>query len=178
MRGVGAYVFIDMRNVTKGESVIKTEDFTTNYFAILEESFESPPTNGNFYLDKQTGWFHTLESLSADQASQVFPGGSTTIAGQVNHAKFYLESLKSYLNGEPTRTINWQDSWQVHEVDSEVWNRLKRTFRAAYENVKAVLKNKEKWDDDSVCDALAILVHSAYHLGAVRQMVQAVNPSK
>lgn len=152
---------------------MRTEDFTNNYFQILEETFESPSPEGGFYLDKQTGWLETLDRVSAAQASRLIPGGNTTIAGQVNHVRFYLEALEGYMTGRITGKTDWQESWQVHEVAPQAWDELRRALAAAYERVKTHLKAVPTWDDDGVTDALAIVVHSAYHLGAVRQMVQA-----
>jgi hypothetical protein len=130
--------------------MIETKDFTNNYLLILEESFESPSQDGAVYLDKGTGWFQTLDGLSAAQASQVFPGGTMTVAGQVNHAKFYLDTLDGYMTGRITGKTDWRKSWQVHEVTKEAWETLKREFKTTYEHVKTNLKNKQVWDDDSI----------------------------
>lgn len=154
--------------------MIQTEDFSNNYLMILKETFRSPAPDGGIYLDRGTGWLETLDQVSAAQASSPLPGGRTTIAGQVNHVRFYLETLEGYMTGCLTGQTDWRESWQVQEVDQLAWDELKRAFTATFDRVTTYLEAKRQWDDDGVTDALAILVHSAYHLGPVRQMIQAV----
>jgi len=154
--------------------MIRPEDFTSNLFVILEETFESPPRDGNAYLDKQTGWFHTLADVSAEQASRPLTPDGTSIAGQVAHATFYLEALEGFMTKRITGPVEWRESWTVRGVTPEEWEDLKQQLGATYKRVKTLLQSYTDWGDDEVGDALAILAHSAYHLGAVRQMVRAV----
>lgn len=156
---------------------IRPEDFTSNLFILLEETFESPPRDGNAYLDRRTGWFHTLASLSAETASQPVTPGGTSVAAQVAHTTFYLGALEGYMTGRLTGKVNWEASWRVQRVDEAGWRALKGELEAAYTRVKTLLKETRTWDDDRVGDALAILTHSAYHLGAVRQIARVVQTS-
>ena len=51
---------------------------------------------------------------------------------------------------------------------------LRSRFFAAYDRLRAHWRSVEAWDEDSLGDALVVLVHSAYHLGAVRQIARVV----
>lgn len=145
-----------------------------NLAFLLEETFASPPpTSGNAYLDTATGWGPTLASLSAEEASQALLHGGTTIAGHVEHARFYLEVLLRYAAGRGER-VDWADSWQVHEVTPVAWEALKETFLDTCLRAHDTLLERDSWDDHALGAALAILAHSAYHLGAVRQRALAV----
>lgn len=154
---------------------IRTEDFTTTLFTLLDETFACPPRpDGNAYLDRQTGWVDTLAGVSAEQASRPVAPGATTVAAQVEHARFYLEVIESFMLGRGQK-VDWRDSWSVREVATpEAWDDLKRRFLDAQERVTALLRTTERWDEDRIGDALSILIHSAYHLGAVRQMLRVV----
>ena len=152
---------------------IATNDFVDNLFALLVETFESPPRPGSAYLDQKAGLFDTLNAVSAEQASRPVAEGGTSIAAQVEHTRFYLDAIEQFMNGR-TEKVNWQESWQVEQVTPEAWERLKQDLKAAYENVTVKLKSTETWGDDEVGDSMAMVVHTAYHLGAIRQMMRVV----
>jgi len=54
------------------------------------------------------------------------------------------------------------------------WDDLKENLRRAYATVTEHLQAVERWGDEEVGDGMAILLHTAYHLGAVRQLVLAL----
>lgn len=140
-----------------------------NLAFLLEETFASPArSGGNAYLDTGTGWGPTLASLSAEEASQALAPGGTTIAGHVEHARFYLEVVLRYAEGKG-EPVDWAESWQVREVTPVAWEALKETFLATCHRAHDTLLGRESWDDHALGAVLAVLAHSAYHLGAVRQ---------
>ena len=153
--------------------MIRREDFTSNLFTFLVETFESPPKPSSAYLDQKTGLFDTLSSISAEAASKPVTGDGTSIAAQVEHVRFYLDVLEQFMDGR-TEKVNWQDSWQVKEVGPEAWEVLKEDLKATYERISQKLKGIEIWGDDEVGDSMAIVVHTAYHLGAIRQILRVV----
>ena len=152
---------------------IVTKDFVGNLFTLLVETFESPPRPGSAYLDQKAGLFDTLDTISAEQASRPITEGGTSIAAQVEHTRFYLDAIEQFMNGR-TEKVDWQESWQLEQVTPEAWERLKRDLKAAYESVTARFKSIEAWGDDEIGDSMAIVVHTAYHLGAIRQIVRVV----
>ena len=147
------------------------EDFTNNLFAFLTETFESPPEPSSLYLDQKAGLFDTLHNLSAEQASKDL--GSSSIAAHVEHTRFYLDVVRQFIEGR-TEKVDWQESWQVKEVTPEAWETLQQDLRATYEQVSRTLRDLETWGDDEISDGMAVVVHTAYHLGAIRQMVKVV----
>lgn len=143
-----------------------------NLAFLLEETFEGPDRpEGNAYLDREAGWRPTLAGLSAAQASRPVGPDGMTIAAQVGHALLYLETLEAFLAGADP-VVDWPGSWRTREVTPEAWDDLRARLLDAYGRLRARLEATTTWDDDSLGDALAILVHSAYHLGAVRQLVR------
>lgn len=153
---------------------ISQEHYTSSLFQLLRESFEGPPAGtGSAYLDKGAGLFQTLDSLTAEAASARPWPGSATVASHCEHARFYVRALLDFMRGA-TAKIDWQQSWLIQTVTADEWDRLRADLGAAYETLNAHLRAVETWGDEEVGDAMAILVHTAYHLGAIRQLAGAV----
>jgi len=135
---------------------------------LLRETFAGAPTGEpSAYLDSGIGIFPTLENLSADAASRDFHG--TTIAAQTEHAKFYLDRLCEFISGR-TEKVNWEDSWLIETVNDTEWAALQQSVRKSYEDTLRCLAAVEEWNEDRTGDALGMVAHSAYHLGAIRQI--------
>lgn len=152
---------------------IEKDDFVHTLFDLLVETFESPSQSSSIYLDQKTGLFETLNGISAEQASAPIAQGATTIAAQVEHIRFYMDVIEQFMNGR-TQKVDWQESWQVRELSPKAWQTLQQDLRTAYENLTNNLKNVEIWGNDEITDSLAAAIHTAYHLGAIRQMVHVV----
>lgn len=157
---------------TKSETGVQTRAFVESVAYVLRETFEGPPEGlPSAYLDRGAGIFQTLQELSAESASKEFLG--TTIAAQTEHAKFYLDRLCEYINGR-TEPVNWEDSWLIETVNEAEWVALRESVRRAYENTLRCLAGVEDWNERSVGMAMGMVVHTAYHLGAIRQIAKGV----
>jgi hypothetical protein len=151
---------------------IKKEDFLKDLLYLLRETFEgSPEGQGSAYLDRGTGMFSTLDGLSAEAVSKDF--GGTTIVAQTEHAKFYLDRLIEFMNGR-TEAVKWEQSWLIETVNDEEWNALRDSVRRSYENALRGFAAVERWNDQNIGEAVAIIAHTAYHLGAIRQIAKSV----
>lgn len=153
------------------KNFILKRDFVESAAYLLRESFEgSPEGQGSAFLDKGVGFFSTLDALDAGAASKTFYG--TTVAAQTEHAKFYLDRLCEYMNGR-TERVNWDDSWLIETVNEDEWAALRSAFRNTYENTLKTIASIEDWPERRVGEAVAMVAHSAYHLGAIRQIAKA-----
>ncbi len=152
-------------------NTISIEDFTINLSTLLVETFESPTKPSSAYLDQKTGLFDTIANVSAEQAAKPLKEGATSIAGQVKHIRFYIDVLEQIMDGI-TEEVDWQGSWHVEKVTPEVWEALKAELRTSYDRLSQRLASATRWGDEEVGDSMAIVVHTAYHLGAIRQIVQ------
>ncbi len=149
---------------------IEKEHFVKNVAYILRETFEgSPEGQGSAYLDRGVGIFITLDNLSAEQVSREVH--DTTIAAQTEHAKFYLDRLCEFMNGR-TEAVKWEQSWLIETVSDEEWNHLRDGVRKSYENALRCFAEIEIWNEDNTGEAIAIVAHTAYHLGAIRQIMK------
>ncbi|HRJ89778.1 MAG: hypothetical protein JNK51_05460 [Blastocatellia bacterium] len=137
---------------------------------LLRETFEGPPEGmPSAFLDRGAGLFITIDELSADEASKDRSG--TTIAAQTEHTKFYLDRMCEFINGR-TEQVNWEDSWLIETVNETEWAALRDSTRRSYENLLRCIAGVEEWTQDRVGEAIAMIAHTAYHLGAIRQLVK------
>ena len=151
---------------------LQTEHFIESVAYLLRETFEgSPEGQPSAYLDRGIGFFTTIDALSAEQVSHEF--GDTTIVAQIEHAKFYLDRLCEFIGGR-TERVNWEDSWLIETVNDEEWTALRLTVKKAYENALKCLATTDSWDTSKAGMAIGLIAHSAYHLGAIRQIVKSV----
>jgi hypothetical protein len=148
---------------------ISTELFTTNLYALLTETFESVY---GIFLDKKTSLFETLDGITAEQASRATSDRCATLAAQVNHVRFYIDVLENYICEIKTEPADWQSSWQVGSVTEAEWQGLKTGLQDSYLRVRTLMEGFNSWDNDHrIGGAMAIIVHTAHHLGEIRQML-------
>lgn len=147
--------------------------FTDSLFTLIKETFEGPPAGkSSAYLDQNCGLFQTLDGLSAEDASRAVAPGGATVAGHCEHVRFYLDVLMRYMQGRMGK-VDWKESWLVSAVDAARWDELRDELRRAYALLDTSLRSAEQWGERGVGGAMAILAHTAYHLGAVRQILRA-----
>ena len=142
-------------------------EVTTDLASLLDETFH---TVHGHYLDKHTSLFETLATISAEEASQPIGDRCATLAAQVNHIRVYIEVLERSMRGEEVGQTDWAASWRVAGVDDAEWEALKQRLDAASERVLATTRGRPPGDGAAALSgALAILAHTAYHLGEIRQ---------
>jgi hypothetical protein len=149
------------------EAMIKQEDFVNNLFQYMDETFDN--THGIF-LDKDTSLFRTLETVSAEQASIPVGGKCASLAAQVAHVIFYMESFERFALYNDNSPRDWGFIWRtVEKVTPEEWEEYKSKLRDAYQRMDKLFRENPVWNEDTIGGALSIVVHTAYHLGEIRQ---------
>ena len=145
---------------------IVTTHFTNILYALLDETFEQ--VHG-IYLDKGTSLFETLATISAEEASRPVGGRCATLAAQVEHVRFYLEVLESHMLKQGMGKVDWGEIWRtVHAVTPAEWAASQERLQTTYQRVRAAMQTLT-WDEDDIGNTLAIVVHTAHHLGEIRQ---------
>ena len=143
------------------------QDFATNLFQLMGETFENPI---GIYLDPNTSLFQTLETVSAQEASIPVGGKCASLAAQVAHVTFYIESFERYALYNDTSPRDWGYIWRtVEKVTPEEWEMLKSKLREAYQRMDKMFHENKIWNEDTIGGSLSIVVHTAYHLGEIRQ---------
>jgi hypothetical protein len=135
---------------------------------IFDETFRQ--THGIF-LDRGTSLFDTLGEISAEEASRPVSATCATIAAQVEHVRFYLEVMEGYLLGKPLGTVDWGEIWRtVGEVTDDEWDSSRERLKKTHQRLVRLIETSERWESEGdISGSLAIVVHSAYHLGEIRQ---------
>lgn len=156
---------------------IPVEHLKKPLLACLHETFSK---GHSIYLDKGTTLFETLDSVTAEEASQAISQNSATIAAQVEHVRFYLDVLNDYIRTKQIANVNWREIWDtVGQVTPAQWEDEKIRLKDSHSQVMATINSFDKWDGEyEIGGALAILTHTAYHLGGIRQALGAIRASK
>jgi hypothetical protein len=143
------------------------QDLATNLFQLMGETFENPI---GIYLDKNTSLFQTLDTVSAQEASIPVGGKCASLAAQVAHVTFYIESFERYALYNDTSPRDWGLIWStVEKVTSEEWDAYRDKLKQAYQRMDKLFHENKIWNEDTIGGALSIIVHTAYHLGEIRQ---------
>jgi hypothetical protein len=147
---------------------IDQEHIVQDLFDILDEAFVTPH---GIFLDPGTSLFETLDTITAAEASIPVGEKCATLAAQVAHVNFYLEVMEAYILEQDRGKVDWGDIWRrVNKVSPEEWKAYKDQLRETYQRILSMLQNLKDWNEERpIGGALAIAVHTAYHLGEIRQ---------
>lgn len=146
---------------------IAPQEFANAIVQFLDETFAE---HRGIYLDKDNSLLATLDTISAEEASIPVGGKCASLAAQVEHVVFYIESFERYaLQGDDTPP-DWGHVWRtVEKVTPDEWQASKAKLRATYERMRGLFANNPMWNQDTMGGAMSVVVHSAYHLGEIRQ---------
>lgn len=152
---------------------IPVERVRSHILDLLDETFEH---HHGIYLDKGTSVFETLAPVTAEEASRPASDRSACVAAHVKHAAFYLRVLQKAIRKEELGAIDWKEIWQnTRSVTPAEWDSIRAELREEYAKVLGILNKPATWEDDeSLWGSMAIVVHTAYHLGAIRQVLAVV----
>lgn len=147
---------------------IQTEHFTKSVCALLDETFDNVQ---GYYLDKGTSMFETLATISAAEASVPVGGQCATLAAQVKHVAFYLDVLENAVRTQQFEPQDWDKIWrETSAVTLEEWEALKASLRESYDRIKTLIDETPEWSNErQIGGIIATIVHTAYHLGEIRQ---------
>src|SRR5687767_7078979 len=144
---------------------------------LLREVFDGPPGKEAFVLNPgDAGLLRQLDSIDAEAASIRPMPGKTTIAAHTDHVLYGLSLLNRWAGGEanPWADADWEASWRRAKVDDDQWRRLRDELRRAADAWQKHVSARTDWDDLAAAGSLASAVHTAYHLGAIRQILAAL----
>ncbi|MEJ2757391.1 MAG: hypothetical protein P8046_02815 [Anaerolineales bacterium] len=147
---------------------INPEHFTKAMYFLLDETFDS--VHG-IYLDKGTSLFETLAEISAEEASIPVGDKCATLAAQVKHVAFYLDVVVDSVRIPNFPPADWGEIWRTTSaVTQDEWDQIKSDLRMSYDRVKQLIDDTPSWPSErEIGGAMGVVVHSAYHLGEIRQ---------
>jgi hypothetical protein len=144
---------------------------------LLTEIFDGPPGDEAYLLNAgDPGLLRQLESIDASDASRRPMPGKTTIAAHIDHVHYGLTLLNRWAAGDanPWADADWNASWQRNVVTDDEWRTLRDRLRHEVEAWQDVVIARTGWDDVTAAGALSSAAHTAYHLGAIRQILAAL----
>lgn len=148
---------------------------TSTYESHYRELLEGVPTGQPSWVTSggpEGGIYGTIEGLSAEQASRQVNG--TTLAAHVEHLRWAMQLVNDYYDGQEAPP-DWSESWKVTAVDNAGWRDLRDALRATGDSLLKHLAAPVEWDQEMGRMAmLASYGHTAYHLGAIRQLAKQV----
>lgn len=146
----------------------QSELITKALMTLFDETFDN--VHG-YYLDKGTSLFETLATISAEEASIPVGGKCATLAAQVKHVAFYLEVTEKSVRNPDFPKANWGEIWRnVNNVTPKEWKMIQDELRLNYHKIKELIMADPAWKSDvEISGAIAVILHTAYHLGEIRQ---------
>ena len=147
---------------------IQTEHFTQALYVLLDETFDKVE---GIYLDKGDSLFATLATITAEEASVPVGGRCATLAAQVKHVAFYMDVTEKAVRTQQNERVDWDKIWrETTAVSPREWEVIKSELRASYDRIRSLIADTSEWPSERhVGGAIALVAHSAYHLGEIRQ---------
>lgn len=158
------------------DSVLR-ERITEVIFTLFEETFERVRWQ---YLDTGTSMFETLATITAETASIPVSPNCGSLAAQIEHVCFYIDVFDDAMAGIERENIDWGYTWRtVEAVTAAEWEASQQRLRQCYERVLARMRSFDTWEgEQDISGAMNIIVHTAYHLGEIRQALCTLTPAQ
>jgi hypothetical protein len=144
---------------------------------MLTEIFSGPPGEEAYVLNPgDPGLLRQLDTIDAKTASTPPTPDQKTIAAHVDHVQFGLVILNRWASSEPNpwAGADFNASWQRTTVSDDQWRALRDGLRREAGTWQTFVDARTTWDDMSAAAALSTVAHTAYHLGAIRQIAAAL----
>ena len=141
--------------------------------SLFREIIYGPPGDMAFVVNPgDPGLVASLAALPASQAS-ARPNGRSSVAGHVQHLRFGLTLLNKWAGGDPNAfaDASFEESWSHQQVNDDEWRALRQAFEDQARAWHARLETPREWDAMMLSGFLSSVAHTAYHMGAIRQLV-------
>jgi hypothetical protein len=141
---------------------------------MLVEIFDGPPGQEAFVLNPgDRGLLRELDTLDASAASKRPTSGKPPIVAHVDHLQFGLALLNRWAAGDANAWAgaDFNASWRRTAVSDDEWRALRDALRHEADGWRKLVAARTSWDDMSAAAALSTAAHTAYHLGAIRQIL-------
>jgi hypothetical protein len=148
---------------------------------MLKEVFGGPPAHEAYVLNPgDPGLLRQLDTIDAKTASTRPTQGQKSIAAHVDHVQFGLSILNRWAAGEanPWAGADFNASWERTSVAEDQWRALRDGLRREADKWREAVAARTNWDDMSAAAGLSTVAHTAYHLGAIRQILAALQPAR
>lgn len=141
---------------------------------LLRETLFRPDSKFAFLLNPgDPGFVDTLRSLSAERASTPPGPGRKPVVSHANHVLYGIELANRSLGDEQNvyQNADWKIAWQLESVSENEWRELVNRLEQQSELFVEQVNKPREWDEIMLTGSFSIAAHTAYHLGAIRQML-------
>ena len=138
-----------------------------------ELTFGPAERGGAFMLNSgDPGLLRSLDALGAAEASASVHGGAS-IAAHATHLQYGLSLMNRWARegGNPFADAHWDAAWRVREVTEDEWAAIRAALGeevARWEQALATPRTLQHLVE--LKGLIASVAHTAYHLGAIRQI--------
>jgi hypothetical protein len=156
--------------MTADENPLEIRVLTT----LLRETLFRPDSKFAFLLNPgDPGLVDTLRSLSAEKASTSPGPGRKPVVSHANHVFYGIELANRALGGEQGvyEGADWKSAWQLESVSENEWRELVNRLEQQAELFIKQVNEPREWNEITLTGSFSIAAHTAYHLGAIRQML-------
>lgn len=131
--------------------------------------------NGTYFNDSSanSGICGVLDRIPADIASRVPRPGGKTIVGHTRHMLVYTIHVAKYLRNEKNK-VDWSASFDPQAASIADWDELRGLLRRESDALLETIATSQR--DGAIASAIGAIAHGAYHLGAIKQILLAVQP--
>ena len=125
------------------------------------------------------GWYNgvwfAVKNLSAQEAAKSLGPGRPSVAAHLDHVRITLAYTRHVLEGgkDQEYKADWEGSWKIESPGEARWEEIKASFRREYEALRGFIEHKSSWPQPDLTVAIHNIAHTAYHAGAIRQMLKA-----
>jgi hypothetical protein len=142
--------------------------------SLFREMIDGPRGDMAFIVNPgDRGLLASLAAVPAAQAS-ARPSGRPSIAGHTQHLRFGLALLNKWANGDPNAfaDASFAESWSHQQVNDDEWRALRQAFEDEARRWLVRLETPREWDAMTLSGFVSSVAHTAYHMGAIRQLVR------
>jgi hypothetical protein len=144
---------------------------------LAETMFRADPRGGYILNRGELGMVDTLKSLSAEKVSTPPKPGRKPIVSHANHVLFGWELMSRAVHGDERAFENadWDAAWKLESVNDAEWAKLLSRLERTAQDVLDLGPKVQDWNEVMLTGVFASAAHTAYHLGAIRQMLRDVS---
>jgi len=101
----------------------------------------------------------------------------TTLAAHADHFRYHMWGTNQLLKTGNFPKMSWGESWEIDSVEEETWQSIQEELRKEYLTLVKALDDLE-WNELLANEVSGSLAHSAYHLGAIQQMLKVIKDNR
>ena len=146
---------------------------------LLLELIDGPPGMSCWILNHDSaGLIVTLKQLAVETACKKPTPQRKSIAAHAQHVLYSLELLNRWAAGEPNvfQTADWAAAWTDDQLAQEEWYTITRDLEIKAHSWMRRMQEPREWDELAFTGTIASVAHVAYHLGAINQIANDVDP--